>query len=75
LAALSYLDLAFGPALALRISNPLASLGAQLAALLPSRLRGFFRLFGCEFSYLGFNFSGAAQQGANLCKARNFGVD
>ena len=69
------LGLLCSPPFALRIGNPLARLGAHRATLLPLCLRGLRCLCCFQFSYLGFNFSGAAQQGANLRKARDFGVD
>ncbi len=68
------LGLLCGPALALRVGNPLARLGTLLAAFLSflGSLRGLLGFAPCYFDC---DFAGAGQQGANLREAGDFGVD
>jgi len=61
-----------GPALALRIGDTLAGLGAEDTAFL--RLFGG-RLAGFGLSYFDSDIADAGQQGANLGEPGNFGVD
>lgn len=64
-----------GPALALRVGDPLARFSAQhalLSALSLSLGRG---LRGLERGYFGGNSAGAGEQRANLCKPCNLCID